>query len=204
MAGIADAMKSILTQLATYTITNGDNNVVVPYVRIWNNQLRRDENGNMQAFGKPAFFLEVLPFRYNRIGNGVRSADPTFRIHVIDEEYDAADGTMDQNLGVFTYRDDIVWLLTDFQPAGCGLLTSVEEGQDDKHNNLYHLTVDFITNFTDYKGSKNDPARNFYQFKQPPTDAVMTRFTPEPTASEGTSNPSETQQQQFRIPTQFP
>lgn len=170
MAGIADAMRDILTQLRSQQVMNNDHNLVTPYVRIWNNQLSYDKDGKMENFPKPAFFLEPLnDIEWEELGQGYRSADIGFAIHVVHEFYNADDGTFEQDLEVFVIRDAITALLTYFRPAGCGAMACIKETQDFEHDNLYHLILVFACNFTDSKGSRRDPARNYYKQSVPPT-----------------------------------
>lgn len=170
MPGIVDPMRDILNKIKSKDVTNPDGSIVTPYVRVWNGQLDLDENGQMESFPKPAFFLETLsPTQYAQIGQGYRSSDPIFRVHIIHEYYDAQDGNMEQDLAVFLIRDSTIALLCYFNPAGCGPLTAIAEEQDYKHKNLYHLIADFQCNFTDSKGSRLDDGRNYYAQTTPPT-----------------------------------
>lgn len=162
MAGIVDLMKDVLAQLAALPIVNNDNRATTPYVRVWNDQLKYDEDGNQESYPKPAYFLEIVnPVNYEVIGEGYRSADVLCRIHIVHEYYNSP-STYAQDLVVFALRDQLVATLTYFKPAGCGPLTSISEQQDTSHNNLYHLLIDFVCNFTDAKGSKSDDGRNVY------------------------------------------
>lgn len=168
-------MRDILTQLASQKVLNNDNNMVTPYVRIWNNQLSYDKDGKMENFAKPAFFLEPMnDIQYEILGQGYRSADIGWAIHIVHEYYNAPDGTFEQDLEVFVIRDAILALLTYFRPAGCGALACIKETQDFEHDNLYHLILLFECNFTDSKGSRRDPARQYYKESVPPTDATIT------------------------------
>jgi hypothetical protein len=176
MAGIRDAMNDVMTQLATIQVENNEGaEITSPYIRIWNNQLRLNRDGKVEEFPKPAFFLEVIsPAIYEVIGQGYRSADITFRIHIVHEYYnddgDHGNGiTFEQDLQVFDIRDAMITLMTYFTPSGCGPLTSVAENQDTDHDNLYHFIVDFVANFTDAKGSRLDTGRNYYVPSIPPT-----------------------------------
>lgn len=165
MAGIKDAIVDVLTKLRTLTVTNGDNTTVTPYVRVWNSQLDYDRAGQIEAFPKPALFLEIVsPATYQIIGEGYRNSDISFRVHLVHEYYNAPDGTFEQDLPVFDLRDRIIALLTRYTPAGCGPLECMQETQDTQHDNLYHYFMDFVANFTDDKGRKK------YTLSTPPTD----------------------------------
>lgn len=175
MAGVLQPITDLLTKLRTLTVTNGDNETVTPYVRIWNNQLAYDLEGQGNSFQKPAFFVEVLNDAvYENIGEYFRSADLSFRIHIIHEFYDAQDGTNEQDLVVFALRDKLVANLSGHRLTACGPLNPVVEVQDYEHKNLYHYIIDFVCNFTDSKGSKYDSDHpQHYIQRDPPVDLEL-------------------------------
>ncbi len=172
MAGIKIVITDVLTKISTTTVTNGDGSVVSPHVRVWNNQLKSEEGREIYSFPKPAFFVEIAtPVAFEVIGQGFRSADINIKVHIIHEFYNADDGTFEQDLVIFDLRDQVIQLLTYFTPSGCGPLTCISEEMDYDHNNLYHLVLDFVCNFTDSKGSRYDPqSNNGYIASIPPTD----------------------------------
>jgi hypothetical protein len=150
MAGIKQPIIDILTRIATLQVTNKSGQTMALRPRIWNNQLSLEKAGQYIDYQKPAVFLEVINnVLYDELGYGVQSADVGWRIHVIDEFYDAQDGTFEQDLQIFDLRDQLVALLSLFEPTACGPLVRTAEGQDYDHDNLYHYTIDFICNFTD-------------------------------------------------------
>lgn len=178
MAGIRDVMKDILAQLSTLPIINGDGRQTTPYVRVWNNQLKQlldSQGGEIESFPLPALFLEILNgTRYETIGQGFRDADITARIHILHEYYNTTtDSTTngveyEQDLDVFTLRDNLIILLEYFTPSGCGPMDFIAEDQDYDHPNVYHYITDFVCNFTDSKGSRLDTGRNVYTPAIPP------------------------------------
>lgn len=172
MASIRNVMEDVGAILAAQTVVNKDNTETTPYVRVWNNQLKYDENGKMEVFPKPAYFIEIVtPLRYEVIGQGYRSADVGIRIHIVDEYMNDPDnGTFAQDLDVIDLKNNVVIVLTYFNPSGCGPLTSISEDQDTDHNNLYHFIVDFECNFTDSKGSRLDDGRNYFRQTTSPTE----------------------------------
>lgn len=179
MAGIRQPIQDILTLLQTISSRNNNGQVVPLRARIWNNQVRRDQHGESYAFEKPAVFLEVINgVKYEQMGQGYQNADIGWRVHLIHEFYDAADGTMDQDLPVFDIRDQIITALSFYEATGCGPLEKTSEDQDFDHTNIYHFTIDFVCNFIDSKGSKWD--QGAFQVKAPPTSAELDITTPAP------------------------
>lgn len=170
MAGIKAPMQDILTQLSTITVTNGDGNNVALYARVWNNQLRSEHEGKLYDFPKPAAFLEIIsPVQYQEIGGNFRNADLGINIHLINEYFNG-DGTFEQDLAVFDLRDQIIALLSQYKPTGCGLMVCVNESQDYDHDSVYHFVLGFLVNFIDSKGSPYDPPRGGYIDSVPPTN----------------------------------
>jgi hypothetical protein len=170
MAGIKQPIQDVLTLLATMQVTNNTNQLVNLQPRIWNNQLSRERTGESYDFLKPAVFVEIINnVQYAMLGQGFQSADVGWKIHLIHEMYDAEDGTFDQDLAVFDLRDQIVALLSLYQPTACGPLVRTSEGQDYDHDNLYHYVIDFVCNFIDSKGSSWDPSAGKYVNSNPPT-----------------------------------
>lgn len=169
MSGILPVITDILAKLATIQVVNQDNYTVPLYARVWNNQLDNLEDGKSYSWPRPAAFVEVIsPASFEVIGLGFRSADLGIRIHLIHDFYDAGDGTYEQDLTIFDLRDKVVSAhntdtnvqsgLSQYCPTACGPMNCIAESQDYDHGNLYHYILEFITNFTDSKGSKYDPA----------------------------------------------
>jgi len=170
MAGIKQAIQDVMTQLATIQVTNLDNQATGLYVRIFNNQPKKKEQGKTEAYALPAAFVEVIkPSSYQQLLNQAASSDLVFTIHLEHWQADAGDGTMEQDLGIFDLRDAVIASLVGFKPTGCGHLMLTGEGQDYDHDNIYLYIVEFTTNFTDTKGSPYDEGRNVYINSTPPT-----------------------------------
>lgn len=162
MAGIKAPILDILNKLAEISDFR--------MIRIWNNQINYEKDGQLYNFPKPAAFLEVIndPI-YEQLGLGFQSSDVGWRIHICHEFYDAQDGSFEQDLPIFDLRDKVVAKLSLFEPTACGPLTRVAETQDYEHDNIYHYIIEFVCNFIDSKGSPYDPDSGSYIDKQPPT-----------------------------------
>lgn len=156
MSGIVSPLNDLLAFLAAKTVTNKDGGTVPLYARVWNNQIRYEENGELYNFPKPAAFVEIAsPVQFQILGQGYRSADLAFRIHLSTENYNV-EGSFEQDLAVFALRDSIIGWLTGRKLTGCYPLVSIGEEQDFEHSNTYHYIIDFVANFTDTKGSRLD------------------------------------------------
>lgn len=170
MAGIKAPIQDILTRLATISPVDQDNSANPLYARVWNNQLKQLTSGETYSFPRPCAFLELPnPTQYNRLLNAIDEADVVFRVHIAHDYYDAEDGTFEQDLTIFDLRDQIVALLSQYSPTGCGTMVRIAEEQDYSHTNIYHYIIDFKCAFIDSKGSPFDSASNAYTESVPPT-----------------------------------
>jgi hypothetical protein len=191
MAAVLQPIQDVIAKLATLQVTNGDGKIVNMYTRVWNGQIKLEEEGKLYDFPKPAAFLEVInEAQYNELGLGFQSCDIGFRVHLVHEYYNA-DGTFEQDLAIFALRDSVIALLNLYAPTACGPMVKKSETQDYEHTNIYHYMIDFITHFIDSKGSKYDPARGDYVDYGPPTglNLVVTE-----------QKDGQAPQKQFRIP----
>jgi hypothetical protein len=179
MAKVVEPIKDFMTKLRALPVVNGDGNAFVPVVRIWNDQLRKVEEGTYPAFPSPAFFVEIVNNAvYQNIGQEFRAADLSFRVHIVHFYLDAQDGTFEQDLVVFTLRDILIQYLTGVTLSGCGGgLEAIAEGQDYGHGNMYHYLVDFVCNFIDSTGSRFDPTHPNAYIDGPNPTALTASFT---------------------------
>jgi hypothetical protein len=146
------------------TILDGKNKPVFKQISMWNNQLDNAREGLVFDFRKPALFFEFMPEVVDAVGAGVQVFDPLpIRIHIIDELFDAKDGTNEVNLQVFDLGDLIYkkFQLNSVKGNGYGTSTlnrsSVE--LDVNHDNMYHHITTFTTTWTD--NSAKQPAGGY-------------------------------------------
>lgn len=145
MAGIKEAIQSILSQIETLT--------VFQHVRVWNNQVADENDGQLYDFPKPAAFVEVrTPNSFLPLGGAYSQSDITVAIHIVHEQFDAGNGTFEQNFDVFDLRKQLIASLTNFQPSQCGRLFKTAEFQDYDHTNIYHYIVEWMTGLIDTDG----------------------------------------------------
>jgi hypothetical protein len=73
------------------------------FVDVWNNQLDLAEQQQQYSFPFPAGFIEVLNVQEpKQLGDGVQLYDQLIvRIHILHNQLDAGDGTMERNMDVF-------------------------------------------------------------------------------------------------------
>jgi hypothetical protein len=109
--------------------------------------------------------------------NGYSVADIDWCVHIVTEMFDAADGTMEQNLTIFDWRDKVMeWLspygVNAFKPTGCGTLLKISETQDYGHRAVYHYKIVFRSSFVDSKTSSYDVDvfDQNYVLKDPPIE----------------------------------
>mgnify|MGYP001600438242 CR=1 FL=1 len=140
---------------------------------VWNNQLDRMEDQSGLSLPFPALYFEIVPQEYNSLSLGVSQSELEIRIHVCHDQTDAGDGTFDQNLDYFDYRDAVKTAFTMFKPFNCGNMIASGEEQDYEHTDIYHGILSFKTCFVDTKGSPIDPENGTWIERMPPTELVV-------------------------------
>lgn len=144
-----DAILSIVDKLKGLTSST---DVTFNTVAIWNDQINRMIDGSGYSFLSPAAFIETKLTDTHNLSWGYTSNDINIRIHILDEELDAMDGTLDQNINVFLLRDSVK-KLSGFRPTQTGCMQYVGEKQDFEHTNCYHYMIDFKARFVDTMGN---------------------------------------------------
>lgn len=137
------------------------------FVQMWNNQLAAwlDEVKDMQfkdletasntktsmyAVAYPAILIEFDNVHTDQLGAGVMAYnDLIIRVHIIHQQLDAGDGTLEQNLDVYALQDAVYQALQKFRPPGCVEFIRGNHQLDWNHGNLYHYIVEYGTNFMD-------------------------------------------------------
>jgi hypothetical protein len=153
------------------------------FIRVWNNQhekLKEDteEGAKSMMIWTPALLVEfTAPEEILQLGNGVQLYDPLdIRIHILQDELDAGNGEMEQNLNVFALKQRVYAALQEFEPNGACAFVRVNEEQDYDHTNLYHYIQTYRTNYVD--DSMNRPVNGtpavFTQYPNPqPSDTII-------------------------------
>lgn len=169
MSGILAPIQDLLARLSALQVVNGDGVTVSLYARIWNNQIKREESGKDYSLPSPAAFVEVINSpQYGELGSGFQSADLGFKIHLFRVFFNQ-DGTLEQDLEIFGFRDQVVQSLNLYNPTACGPMTKTSETQEYDHKNAYHYILDFVCNFIDSTGSPFDTFPGDYIDSIPPT-----------------------------------
>jgi len=123
---------------------------LVPFIGAWNNQLKQWQQGKLYDVQKPAIFIEFVTNEIIVLGQGIESFDPLdIKVHIIDDMLDAGDGTQEQNLRIFDFKQQVYQLLKKFEPTGCTTLFRLSETQDYDHDNLYHYIQTYRTSYID-------------------------------------------------------
>lgn len=145
MAGVKGAILSIMQQLQSVT--------GLQHIRVWNNQVSDEGDAKMYDFPKPAAFVEArIPTDHMPLGGGFSQSDIVFVIHIVHEQFDAGDGTFEQNLDVYDLKAAVNAKLTNFKPTQCGWLMRAREIPDSNHNNIYHYQIEYLTGLIDTEG----------------------------------------------------
>ena len=149
---IKDSLKQILADLNAMTDSNG--NPLWGYVAMWNDHLKKTMKGENYSFLFPAVFVEVKDFYYEDWGLGVSVQDLDISFHILHQELDAGDGSLDQNFDVFDYRTAVRKYFTGYNRAPTfNNFMFKKEVEDFKHNQIYHWIEVFKTRYCDVSGS---------------------------------------------------
>ena len=165
MAGqtLVDAVNSVLERLGSIpydwgSIAKAEQNNLFQYVAIFNDQINRMEDGEgSPLFDTPACFVDIEPAPYLRLLGELSTSDLIYRIRIVSKEYDAGDGTLDQNLAVFAIRNAVKESLSNFVPANSSMLQHTSEMQDPDHTAVYVWQMEFKSAFIDTIGSIYSP-----------------------------------------------
>lgn len=123
----------------------------IRFIAMWNNQLMDTNDGKNYSFLMPAVFVEfVSPTQIGGVGNNVQVYEPLeVKIHILHEQYDAQDGTMDVNLDVFEFKQTVYKALQLFQASNTSVFDRQTEEQDYDHTNIYHYIQSYFCAFVD-------------------------------------------------------
>lgn len=123
----------------------------INFIAMWNNQLQDLIDGKNYAFRQNAVLIEfVAPTPIGGVGNNVQMYEPLeVKLHIIHLQYDAKDGTMDNNLDVFDFKQKIYKAIQLFQGSKTSVFDRQSEEQDYDHSNLYHYIQSYFIALTD-------------------------------------------------------
>lgn len=142
------------------------------WVARWNDQIKQWKTGKGFPTQKPCCFVEVDKGKAASMGLGVSLyKDVCVKVHLIDWQIDAGDGTLDENVEVEFYRDATITALSKFFPLHGGCLNMESEDQDYEHTGVYHYIIEFKTSFSDLQGSILNPDQTQIILTPPPMPA---------------------------------
>lgn len=172
MSSYRQTIQAVINKIKTLT--------ELQLVEVYNGQFEDDDIGNGKGFNWPLAFVEIIsPNPNNPLSVGVVSAVLTWRIHIGHLQYDAIDGTMEQNLDVYDLRDKFHHLLNGFKPPMSSHFQLISEQRDSKHKAVYHYILDYASEYIDLAGSNINPTTTTLIVKQPPTELQIDFIFPE-------------------------
>lgn len=152
------------------SIAKSQQNSLFQYVAIYNSQIENEDEGEGDLYDKPACFVEVATGDYTPMLGGIGATDINYRIRIVGAEYDAINGTKDQNLTIFEYRDLLKRYLVNFTPLNGSRMMHMSEMQDTDHTSIYVWLMEYKSAFIDVTGSQYDDASPFIINKDTDTD----------------------------------
>ena len=176
---VVEFVNSIMTKVSqipyTWSVEQPDQTRLFQWVAMWNNQIRQWKDKMSFPVAKPACFLQIDLGDAMNMGLGVTLyQNVDIKLHIVDWQMDAGDGTIDQNLEVYVWRDLLKTHMENFFPLHGGCVTQTSEEQDYEHTDVYHYVVNFVCSMTDLKGGILDPDQENWIIKEPPTNVIMT------------------------------
>jgi hypothetical protein len=116
------------------------------HVRLWNNQLQLSEEGQQIPFSFPAVFIDFPTIEWAQMGKGVQNADRLIiRFYICYSSFHTDEN--EEDLEVFTLRENVFLALQDYKPTSSGKLQRIAEQTDPRHTNVYVWVMDYQTNF---------------------------------------------------------
>lgn len=126
-----------------------ENETSVTHVRLWNNQIELSGKGEQIPFQFPAVFIDFPSIPWLQGGKGTQRTDEGFfiRLYICFESFHTSEN--EEDLEVFTLRDEVYMAVQDFKPTQAGKLIRFNESTDPNHTNVYVWIMDFKTTFQD-------------------------------------------------------
>ena len=145
------------------------------FVDVWNNQLELAEQQQQYSFPLPASFIEILNVQEpKQLGDGVQLYDQLIvRLHIVHEQLDAGDGTMERNLDVFDLTQKTFKRMQGFEPDKASAFFRVNEERDYYHTNVYHFMQDYKTTYLDDSAQRSTDG-----FSIKLTPKITTQYNP--------------------------
>jgi hypothetical protein len=165
-----------MRQLLEYTLEHlGCEPNLFAFVDVWNNQLELAEQQQQYSFPLPASFIEILNVQEpKQLGDGVQLYDQLIvRLHIVHEQLDAGDGTMERNLDVFDLTQKTFKRMQGFEPDKASAFFRVNEERDYYHTNVYHFMQDYKTTYLDDSAQRSTDG-----FSIKLTPKITTQYNP--------------------------
>jgi hypothetical protein len=130
------------------TLVDSNNRKIFKNTYVFNDQVKRLIK-SLISYNYPSIFVELKQLKETPLQEKVSRMDMICKLHILTEELDAGNGTLDQNLNVFSLRDLINSTFTLFQPPQCGQWLYESEKQDYVHTNVYHYEISYKFHYID-------------------------------------------------------
>jgi hypothetical protein len=154
----------------------------IQFVQMYNSQfddLGGEQGSLIYSFPMPCAFIKFDDdVQWRQLGSNQQIADPLYiTIHLGHNLLDAQDGTLEQNLEVYTLSQKLFKGLNKYEPDGASCFIRVGHTQDDKHDNVYHFQQKYMTTYIDQEASE---PQDGIIIEPPITLNLTTEFNPSP------------------------
>ncbi len=146
---ITSVYNSILNQIDT--IVDSNNNKIFQVRNVWNSQVKRMLDAKGLSWNLPGVWVEILPGKTENLTLTFNGIDLNIIFHIVMQQLDAGygSGNFDQNLSIFSYRNNIHRTFQDYMPTQCGNMLYMKEKQQYNHTNLYEYQIEYVCYYVD-------------------------------------------------------
>ncbi len=147
----------------------------VQHKAVYNQQYDNIADNDPEAgylFAMPAVFYDVDITNIKQMGAGYQMIEPLIlNVHIVMQQLDAQDGSLDQNLDIFALKNEVFLALQKFRPYQSGELIRISEEPSYGHKNMYVYKQTYQTAYVDKVGK--DVIRGI-ETTVPPADITTT------------------------------
>lgn len=158
-------MEELINDIKQKLVDTGNFN----WINTWNNQLERMQNEQEYAIQNPSCYVELETLDAHQLLDGYQGMDINVNIHILSEELDASDGSIDEFRSIFGLRDSVVIALDRYKPSQGGYMIKISEQQDYSHTNMYHYIIKYVLHWID------DTTKNTYLVSPIPLTIILNK-----------------------------
>jgi hypothetical protein len=130
-------------------------------IAVYNAQIDRALLG-ISSLPLMSCFVEIDNIKEFNLSQKLTGVDIKITIHIAHNELDATDGTLDQNLNIFSIRDKVHKFFLNLHLPNCGPILYNNENQQYNHTNLYHYVNSYNCHWIDISAYEDNSVPGGY------------------------------------------